>query len=136
MKNFINKVSDLKLSKKFLFNLQLGLLGVVIFLAFNEGLVNEIKYLLEILNVKNVDKVISNGVLLYKALYDVSQIYTIFFLTIKVLLSIIIFINLIVLFFKVVERIFIKKQKQTKSHEAQTSANHAGVYIIESKFLC
>lgn len=136
MKGIFNKIKALKDNKKLISMLQLVLLGVVLFLAFDDGILNEIRYLLELLNVREADKAIANGFLLYKALFDASQLYTIVILTIKLLLSFITFIALIVWFFSIVEKAFIKKQQHFYSNEAITTANYEAVYIIQSKFLC
>ncbi|MBQ2864285.1 MAG: hypothetical protein IJE91_02330 [Clostridia bacterium] len=136
MKGIFNKIKALKDNKKLISMLQLVLLGVVLFLAFDDGILNEIRYLLELLNVREADKAITNGFLLYKALFDASQLYTIVILTIKLLLSFITFIALIVWFFSIVEKAFIKNQQHSYSNEAITTANYEAVYIIQSKFLC
>lgn len=136
MKGFLNKIKALKRNKKLIYMLQLALLAVILFVSFDEGVLNEIRNLLEVLNVKNVDKVLTEGFLVYKALFDASQVYTIIVVTIKVVLSFITFIAFIVWFFRIVEKAFIKKQQQTYSNESITTANYAAVYIMQSKFLC
>lgn len=116
--------------------MQLAVLGVILFLSYDEGLINEIKYVLEVLNVRNADKVLSHAFMLYKTLFEASQLYTIISIIVKVLLSCIAFIALVVLFFAVSERREIKKAKQQYSHESIITANYAGVYLTQSKFLC
>ena len=136
MKGLINRIKGLKDNKKLMSVMQLAVLGVILFLSFNEGLINEIKYLLEVLNVRNADKVLSHAFMLYKTLFEASQLYTIISIIVKVLLSCIAFIALVVLFFAVSERAEIKKVKHQYSHESIITANYAGVYLTQSKFLC
>lgn len=132
----INRIKGLKDNKKLMSVMQLAVLGVILFLSYDEGLINEIKYVLEVLNVRNADKVLSNAFMLYKTLFEASQLYTIISITVKVLLSCLTFIALVVLFFAVSERREIKKAKQQYSHESIITANYAGVYLTQSKFLC
>ena len=136
MKGLINRIKGLKDNKKLMSVMQLAVLGVILFLSYDEGLINEIKYVLEVLNVRNADKVLSNAFMLYKTLFEASQLYTIISIIVKVLLSCIAFIALVVLFFAVSERREIKKVKQQYSHESIITANYAGVYLTQSKFLC
>ena len=136
MKGLINRIKSLKDNKKLMSVMQLAVLGVILFLSYDEGLINEIKYVLEVLNVRNADKVLSNAFMLYKTLFEASQLYTIISITVKVLLSCLTFIALVVLFFAVSERREIKKAKQQYSHESIITANYAGVYLTQSKFLC
>ena len=136
MKGLINRIKGLKDNKKLMSVMQLAVLGVILFLSYDEGLINEIKYVLEVLNVRNADKVLSNAFMLYKTLFEASQLYTIISITVKVLLSCLTFIALVVLFFAVSERREIKKAKQQYSHESIITANYAGVYLTQSKFLC
>ena len=132
----INRIKGLKDNKKLMSVMQLAVLGVILFLSYDEGLINEIKYVLEVLNVRNADKVLSHAFMLYKTLFEASQLYTIISIIVKVLLSCIAFIALVVLFFAVSERREIKKAKQQYSHESIITANYAGVYLTQSKFLC
>ena len=136
MKGILDKFKVLIRSKKLISLVQLALLGAILFVSFNEGLINEIKYVLEVLNVRNADKVLSNAFMLYKTLFEASQLYTIISIIVKVLLSCIAFIALVVLFFAVSERAEIKKVKHQYSHKSIITANYAGVYITQSKFLC
>ena len=136
MKGLINRIKGLKDNKKLMSVMQLAVLGVILFLSYDEGLINEIKYVLEVLNVRNADKVLSNAFMLYKTLFEASQLCTIISITVKVLLSCLTFIALVVLFFAVSERREIKKVKQQYSHESIITANYAGVYLTQSKFLC
>ena len=136
MKGLINRIKGLKDNKKLMSVMQLAVLGVILFLSYDEGLINEIKYVLEVLNVRNADKVLSNVFMLYKTLFEASQLYTIISITVKVLLSCLTFIALVVLFFAVSERAEIKKVKHQYSHESIITANYAGVYLTQSKFLC
>ena len=136
MKGLINRIKSLKDNKKLMSVMQLAVLGVILFLSYDEGLINEIKYVLEVLNVRNADKVLSNAFMLYKTLFEASQLCTIISITVKVLLSCLTFIALVVLFFAVSERREIKKVKQQYSHESIITANYAGVYLTQSKFLC
>ena len=126
MKGLINRIKSLKDNKKLMSVMQLAVLGVILFLSYDEGLINEIKYVLEVLNVRNADKVLSNAFMLYKTLFEASQLYTIISITVKVLLSCLTFIALVVLFFAVSERREIKKVKQQYSHESIITANYAG----------
>ena len=136
MKGILDKFKVLIRSKKLISLVQLALLGAILFVSFNEGLINEIKYVLEVLNVRNADKVLSNAFMLYKTLFEASQLYTIISIIVKVLLSCIAFIALVVLFFAVSERAEIKKVKHQYSHKSIITANYAGVYLTQSKFLC
>jgi hypothetical protein len=136
MKGILDKFKVLIRSKKLISLVQLALLGVVLFVSFSDGLINEIKYVLEVLNVRNADKVLSHAFMLYKTLFEASQLYTIISIIVKVLLSCIAFIALVVLFFAVSERAEIKKVKHQYSHESIITANYAGVYLTQSKFLC
>ena len=136
MKGILDKFKVLIRSKKLISLVQLALLGAILFVSFNEGLINEIKYVLEVLNVRNADKVLSHAFMLYKTLFEASQLYTIISIIVKVLLSCIAFIALVVLFFAVSERRKVEKTKQQYSHESIITANYAGVYLTQSKFLC
>jgi Na+-transporting NADH:ubiquinone oxidoreductase subunit NqrB len=136
MKGILGKAKALIDSKKLMSVIQLALFGAILFVSFSDGLINEIKYVLEVLNVKNADKVLYNTFMLYKTLFEASQLYTIISITVKVLLSCIAFIALIVLFFAVSERRKVEKTKQQYSSESIITANYAGVYITQSKFLC
>ncbi len=136
MKGILEKTKALIDSKKLMSVIQLAFFGAILFVSFSDGLINEIKYVLEVLNVKNADKVLYNTFMLYKTLFEASQLYTIISITVKVLLSCIAFIALIVLFFAVSERRKVEKTKQQYSSESIITANYAGVYITQSKFLC
>ena len=136
MKGILVKIKALIDSKKLMSVIQLALFGAILFVSFSDGLINEIKYVLEVLNVRNADKVLYNTFMLYKTLFEASQLYTIISITVKVLLSCIAFIALIVLFFAVSERRKVEKTKPQYSSESIITANYAGVYLTQSKFLC
>ena len=136
MKGILNKFKALKHNNKFLSTLQLIVLGVIIFLAFDQSVLNEIRYILELFNVKEAEKVMSNLLLLYKAVFDASNLYTVISLIVKVLLSFITFIALILLFFEAIERYSEKKKQESYSAETIITANYKAVYLKQEKFLC
>lgn len=136
MKGILNKFKALKHNNKFISTLQLICLGVIIFLAFDQSVLNEIRYILELFNVKEAEKVMSHLLVLYKAVFDASNIYTVVSLIAKILLSFITFIALILLFFEAIERYFEKKKQENYSAETIITANYKAVYLKQSKFLC
>ena len=135
MKGF-SKFKAIVNNKLFVYALNILMMGVMLFFVLTPSIFSEIKFILEILNVKDAERVLTNSMLFYKSVHDLSQVLTIISVVVKVLASFIAFSILLVLFVKVVEAVVLKNKKEHYNTEAIITANYAGVYIIQSKFLC
>lgn len=135
MKGF-SKFKALIKSNLFILALNIVMMSVMLFFVLNPCIFTEIKFVLETLNVKDADRVLTNSMLLYKSVHDLSQVLTIVSVMVKVLAAFIAFAVLLVLFIKVVESVVLKNKKEHYNTEAVITANHAAVYLIQSKFLC
>ena len=107
------KINKLKLCA------QLILLGIVFFFVFDKGIIREFKLVFEMLDMRNMDKVITYFILPIKTFYDLSQLVTFTYLVLKVVLCAVIVPLLILALIK-----------------NFSAKNFAPVYIVQQKFLC
>ena len=135
MKGF-SKFKALIKSNLFILALNIVMMSVMLFFVLNPCIFTEIKFVLETLNVKDADRVLTNSMLLYNSAHELSQLLTIVSVIVKVLAAFIAFAVLLVLFIKVVESVVLKNKKEHYNTEAVITANYAAVYLIQSKFLC
>ena len=59
------------------FGIQIILLGTIAFCVLDHGILNEVKYVLDVLNLKNPERIITQVILPLKTFYDLSQIYSV-----------------------------------------------------------
>ena len=89
MKGF-SKFKALIKSNLFILALNIVMMSVMLFFVLNPCIFTEIKFVLETLNVKDADRVLTNSMLLYKSVHDLSQVLTIVSVMVKVLAAFII----------------------------------------------
>ncbi len=132
LKSFFNKKSVILLT-------QLIVLFAILFCTFENGIVNEVRNCLELLNIRNisnVNKVITEIVVSIKTLNDSLQLFNFIFLIFKVI-AVFIAVPLFILFFVKTTNRMVNEQKQRKFDvSSSTTANFKAVYILQKKFLC
>ena len=119
--------------------LQLALIAVIAFCSFENGIINEIRTILETINVRNIsaiNKWLTELAISSKALFELIQSFNFVCIVIKILVAIALLPLLIIFFVKTLTRVE-KENKQRKFESVKKStANYQAVYIIQSKFLC
>lgn len=132
LKTFFNR-------KSVMLVLQLSLIAVIAFCSFENGIINEIRTILETVNLKslsNFNKVVSEIVLSARALLEVVQQFNFICIIIEILVAFVLLPVFIVFFVKTLSRVA-KEAKQRKfALTKKLTANYQAVYIIQSKFLC
>lgn len=94
------------------FGIQIILLGTIAFCVLDHGILNEVKYVLDVLNLKNPERIITQVILPLKTFYDLSQIYSVGTFIFDVIIFAVIvplFIMFVLNFF---ERLNIVKEKR------------------------
>ena len=132
LKAFFNK-------KGVIFVLQLAILAAIAFCSFENGIINEIRILLESLNVRsltNINRSLTELVISSKAMLELLQSFNFIFIIIKILVAFVLLPLVFIFFVKTLTRVS-KENKQRKfSLTKKQSANYHAVYIVQSKFLC
>lgn len=88
------------------------MLGTIAFCVLDHGILNEVKYVLDVLNLKNPERIITQVILPLKTFYDLSQIYSVGTFIFDVIIFAVIvplFIMFVLNFF---ERLNIVKEKK------------------------
>ena len=124
------KINKLKLCA------QLVLLGIVFFFVFNKGIIRDFKPVFEMLDIRNIDKVVTHFILPVKTFYDLSQLATFTYVVLKVILCAII-VPLLILSLLSSAKILSSKSRKNNFYLKHIRAkNFAPVYIVQQKFLC
>jgi len=123
-----------KKSVKFL--MQLALLTVVLYCCLDNGLINELRSTLDIMGVKDTNRIIMEIGLPIKSLLDSLQFANFLFIIFKILITVIVLPIVFIFFVKTVARVKKPKQKYKYDTTSNDTANFGAVYIINSKFLC
>ena len=132
LKAFFNK-------KSVLFVLQLVLLAAIAFCSFENGIINEIRVLIETLNIRsftNLNRGLTELIVSSRAMMEVVQSFNFILIIIKILVAFVLLPLVFIFFVKTLTRVS-KENKQRKfSLTKKQSANYHAVYIVQSKFLC
>lgn len=123
-------------NKKFKLCLQLILLGVVFFFVFDQGVLNEVRYVFDALNLKNADKIVLQIIMPFKAFFDLSQLISLTFFIFKIVLAVVAVPLIIYFFVETFRRLFIERKLKGAISQSISTANYQAVYIVQSKFLC
>lgn len=126
-------------NKNMKYILQLVSLAVVILLLVTHTLVIGTKGTVpDITKIENVDinRSISNLMLIYKEVFDISQIVASIYIFITFALSSIIIPLFIYLFFKTINSFISNRKHRHLRIKSTSSENYEVVYITQSKFLC
>lgn len=124
------KINKLKLCA------QLILLGIVFFFVFDKGIIREFKLVFEMLDMRNMDKVITYFILPIKTFYDLSQLVTFTYLVLKVVLCAVIVPLLILSLLNSAKILSVQSKKNNFYLKHIRAKNFAPVYIVQQKFLC
>ena len=103
---------------------------------FDKGIIREFKLVFEMLDMRNMDKVITYFILPIKTFYDLSQLVTFTYLVLKVVLCAVIVPLLILALINSIKHLHIEKNKNSFSLKNFSAKNFAPVYIVQQKFLC
>lgn len=118
------------------FGIQIILLGTIAFCVLDHGILNEVKYVLDVLNLKNPERIITQVILPLKTFYDLSQIYSVGTFIFDVIIFAVIvplFIMFVLNFF---ERLNIVKEKKFFNSQTNIIKNYMPTYIVLNKFIC
>lgn len=118
------------------FGIQIILLGTIAFCVLDHGILNEVKYVLDVLNLKNPERIITQVILPLKTFYDLSQIYRVGTFIFDVIIFAVIvplFIMFVLNFF---ERLNIVKEKKVFNIQTNTNKTYMPTYIVLNKFIC
>lgn len=115
---------------------QLVILGVVFFFVFDQGLLNELRYIFEVLNFRGVDKILIQVLLPFKAFFDLSQLVSFTYFVFKIILAVVIVPLIIYFVVKTISKVFVNKKQHSYNFESISTANFKAVYIVQQKFLC
>ena len=115
---------------------QLVILGVVFFFVFDQGLLNELRYIFEVLNLRGVDKILIQVLLPFKAFFDLSQLVSFTYFVFKIILAVVIVPLIIYFVVKTIGKVFVNKKQHSYNFESISTANFKAVYIVQQKFLC
>lgn len=116
--------------------MQLALLTVIVYCCLDNGLINELHSTLDIMGVKDTNKIIMEIGLPIKSLLDSLQFANFLFIIFKILITVIVLPIVFIFFVKTVVRVKKPKQKYKYDTTNNDTANFGAVYIINSKFLC
>lgn len=116
--------------------MQLALLTVIVYCCLDNGLINELRSTLDIMGVKDTNKIIMEIGLPIKSLLDSLQFANFLFIIFKILITVIVLPIVFIFFVKTVVRVKKPKQKYKYDTTNNDTANFGAVYIINSKFLC
>lgn len=116
--------------------IQLALLTVVLYCCLDNGLINELRSTLDIMGVKDTNRIIMEIGLPIKSLLDSLQFANFLFIIFKILITVIVLPIVFIFFVKTVARVKKPKQKYKYDTTSNDTANFGAVYIINSKFLC
>lgn len=116
--------------------MQLALLTVIVYCCLDNGLINELRSTLDIMGVKDTNKIIMEIGLPIKSLLDSLQFANFLFIIFKILITVIVLPIVFIFFVKTVVRVKKPKQKYKYYTKNNDTANFGAVYIINSKFLC
>ena len=116
--------------------MQLALLTVIVYCCLDNGLINELRSTLDIMGVKDTNKIIMEIGLPIKSLLDSLQFANFLFIIFKILITVIVLPIVFIFFVKTVVRVKKPKQKYKFDTTNNDTANFGAVYIINSKFLC
>mgnify|MGYP006955123841 FL=1 len=116
--------------------MQLALLTVIVYCCLDNGLINELRSTLDIMGVKDTNKIIMEIGLPIKSLLDSLQFANFLFIIFKILITVIVLPIVFIFFVKTVARVKKPKQKYKYDTTNNDTANFGAVYIINSKFLC
>ena len=132
LKAFFNK-------KSVLFVLQLVLLAAIAFCSFENGIINEIRVLIETLNIRsftNLNRGLTELIVSSRAMMELVQSFNFILIIIKILVAFVLLPLVIIFFVKTLTRVS-KEAKQKKfTLTKKQSANYHAVYIVQAKFLC
>ena len=112
------------------------MLGTIAFCVLDHGILNEVKYVLDVLNLKNPERIITQVILPLKTFYDLSQIYSVGTFIFDVIIFAVIvplFIMFVLNFF---ERLNIVKEKKVFNIQTNTNKTYMQTYIVLNKFIC
>ena len=112
------------------------MLGTIAFCVLDHGILNEVKYVLDVLNLKNPERIITQVILPLKTFYDLSQIYSVGTFIFDVIIFAVIvplFIMFVLNFF---ERLNIVKEKKVFNIQTNTNKIYMPTYIVLNKFIC
>ncbi len=115
---------------------QLVILGVVFFFVFDQGLLNELRYIFEVLNLRGVDKILIQVLLPFKTFFDLSQLVSFTYFVFKIILAVVIVPLIIYFVVKTISKVFVNKKQNSYNFESISTANFKAVYIVQQKFLC
>lgn len=115
---------------------QLVILGVVFFFVFDQGLLNELRYIFEVLNLRGVDKFLIQVLLPFKTFFDLSQLVSFTYFVFKIILAVVIVPLIIYFVVKTISKVFVNKKQHSYNFESISTANFKAVYIVQQKFLC
>lgn len=115
---------------------QLVILGVVFFFVFDQGLLNELRYIFEVLNLRGVDKILVQVLLPFKTFFDLSQLVSFTYFVFKIILAVVIVPLIIYFVVKTISKVFVNKKQHSYNFESISTANFKAVYIVQQKFLC
>ncbi len=115
---------------------QLVILGVVFFFVFDQGLLNELRYIFEVLNLRGVDKILIQVLLPFKTFFDLSQLVSFTYFVFKIILAVVIVPLIIYFVVKTISKVFVNKKQHSYNFESISTANFKAVYIVQQKFLC
>ena len=115
---------------------QLVILGVVFFFVFDQGLLNELRYIFEVLNSRGVDKFLIQVLLPFKTFFDLSQLVSFTYFVFKIILAVVIVPLIIYFVVKTISKVFVNKKQHSYNFESISTANFKAVYIVQQKFLC
>lgn len=116
--------------------MQLALLTVIVYCCLDNGLINELRSTLDIMGVKDTNKIIMEIGLPIKSLLDSLQFANFLFIIFKILITVIVLPIVFIFFVKTVVRVKKPKQKYKFDTTNNDTANFGALYIINSKFLC
>lgn len=115
---------------------QLILLGIVFFFVFDKGIIREFKLVFEMLDMRNIDKVVTYFILPIKTFYDLSQLVSFTYFVFKIILAVVIVPLIIYFVVKTISKVFVNKKQHSYNFESISTANFKAVYIVQQKFLC
>lgn len=132
LKAFFNK-------KSVMLVLQLALIAVIAFCSYENGVINEIRLLLETLNVRNIsaiNKFLAELAISSRALFELIQSFNFIWIIVKILVAFVLLPLVIVFFVKTLARVAKEKRQRKFTLSKNSTANSTAVYIVQSKFLC
>lgn len=146
MQTLENKLLNIKQQLKTFFNkksvmlaMQLAVITAVVFCSFENGIINEIRNILEILNIRNVsniNKFITEVFVSLKTIAESVQLFNILCIVINLFVSFVLIPLCVVFFVKTSMRIVREAKQRKYDLSTNLSAEYKAVYIVQSKFVC